>query len=1031
MTNIFKSCPLGLVIIALIFSLQISAQTTFQKQYQIGQFHHFTECVQQTDDLGYIFQGWKLDVSFPLMKMTLVKTDTLGNVEWQKDYCKCITNPPLCLSCGAASIMGGCIQQTNDGGFIMSGSADDKMLLVKTDGYGNVTWAKTYGSGSYGKYVRQTADYGYICVGYSGSNIFIVKTDASGTLQWDRAYQLSPNYNDAAMDVDQINSGDFIVTGYSTTIFNPGPSADTTTDIVLLKLNSSGTLQWIRTYGQDSESEEGHAVSKTSDGGYIVTGHTSQTGSGLSAADVFIWKFSSSDSPQFQYSYKVGGFLSLDISFGYAGQQTSDGGYALFGVTTGFGLTSISYFSNFMLKLNNIADIEFCMSYKDSVSGAPISMGYSIWNDGKQLADGGYLLGGCGILNSGIGLGHKLIKTNSYGSSGCSENTIYPTRYNFAPAAENQSPTNLATGSSDNINMFVSDPGITEETVCIFTPLIVDAGMDYSMCENTTSWLGWSPTASGGTGTYSYSWQPTTYLDDPYSANPAITPMAEGTYTYTVTVTSGSQTGTDDITITVLPAPDATLEPFENICISSDPFTISGGSPTGGNYYIDGVIGTTFNPATAGLGTHIISYILIGGNGCTDTAFQEIIVYDPNPDITPAGPYCSDDPADTLQAASPGGMWSGVGITDPYFGVFNPSVAGLGTHWIKYGFPSPCLAYDSIQITVIQAANATIYWPGLLCVFDALDTLTAYDPDGIWSGDHIVNATTGTFSPSTAGIGSHQIIYTISGQCGDADTLNVIVAGQLSATITDISPLCSNALPVTLVAVDSSGIWTGLGITNPVLGIFTPDTAGAGTHLIIYTIPGSCGDKDSTYITIYSSPALAASISNESCTGANDGSVKVTITGGTPLFEIAWDGDTSSQSGNTFNKTTLNPGEYFIAVSDSNGCKDTVTYKVLASDINCSIYIPNIFSPNGDGANDIFVVRGLRPGDVKEIKLAIYDRWGENVYISENAVEILEIGWDGKYKNKEMNTAVFAYYFKVVLNNDETVVRKGNVTIVR
>ncbi|MDD4214631.1 MAG: hypothetical protein PHR81_07440, partial [Bacteroidales bacterium] len=308
MTNIFKSCPLGLVIIALIFSLQISAQTTFQKQYQIGQFHHFTECVQQTDDLGYIFQGWKLDVSFPLMKMTLVKTDTLGNVEWQKDYCKCITNPPLCLSCGAASIMGGCIQQTNDGGFIMSGSADDKMLLVKTDGYGNVTWAKTYGSGSYGKYVRQTADYGYICVGYSGSNIFIVKTDASGTLQWDRAYQLSPNYNDAAMDVDQINSGDFIVTGYSTTIFNPGPSADTTTDIVLLKLNSSGTLQWIRTYGQDSESEEGHAVSKTSDGGYIVTGHTSQTGSGLSAADVFIWKFSSSDSPQFQYSYKVGGF---------------------------------------------------------------------------------------------------------------------------------------------------------------------------------------------------------------------------------------------------------------------------------------------------------------------------------------------------------------------------------------------------------------------------------------------------------------------------------------------------------------------------------------------------------------------------------------------------------------------------------------------------------------------------------------------------------------------------------------------------
>ncbi|TAL57928.1 MAG: gliding motility-associated C-terminal domain-containing protein, partial [Bacteroidetes bacterium] len=87
-------------------------------------------------------------------------------------------------------------------------------------------------------------------------------------------------------------------------------------------------------------------------------------------------------------------------------------------------------------------------------------------------------------------------------------------------------------------------------------------------------------------------------------------------------------------------------------------------------------------------------------------------------------------------------------------------------------------------------------------------------------------------------------------------------------------------------------------------------------------------------------------------------------------------------------------------------------------------YIPNAFSPNGDGENDIFYVRG---NCIKELTFIIYNRWGEKVFETTDP----KICWDGIYKGKPLNTAVFVYYMEATLTNGEKINRKGNISLIK
>jgi gliding motility-associated-like protein len=113
---------------------------------------------------------------------------------------------------------------------------------------------------------------------------------------------------------------------------------------------------------------------------------------------------------------------------------------------------------------------------------------------------------------------------------------------------------------------------------------------------------------------------------------------------------------------------------------------------------------------------------------------------------------------------------------------------------------------------------------------------------------------------------------------------------------------------------------------------------------------------------------------------------------------------------------------YYLYVIDEflQQSYDTVIVEV----VNCDIFIPNIFSPNNDGLNDVLYVRGE---GIAQLSFVIFNRWGEKVFETSDPHH----GWDGTFKGKQAETGVYVYMVNVTLENGQTVKRSGNVTLVR
>ncbi len=119
-----------------------------------------------------------------------------------------------------------------------------------------------------------------------------------------------------------------------------------------------------------------------------------------------------------------------------------------------------------------------------------------------------------------------------------------------------------------------------------------------------------------------------------------------------------------------------------------------------------------------------------------------------------------------------------------------------------------------------------------------------------------------------------------------------------------------------------------------------------------------------------------------------------------------------------------------MTIVDENGCKksDDVTIKVITEP---SLYIPTIFSPNGDKVNDLFNFEtGL--DIVKVISFEIYDRWGNGVYTLNNFLPSAgQFGWDGTLDGKNVNPGVFVYKIKVLSISGEEFTKTGDFTLLR
>ncbi|MBN4062495.1 gliding motility-associated C-terminal domain-containing protein, partial [Bacteroidales bacterium AH-315-I05] len=148
-----------------------------------------------------------------------------------------------------------------------------------------------------------------------------------------------------------------------------------------------------------------------------------------------------------------------------------------------------------------------------------------------------------------------------------------------------------------------------------------------------------------------------------------------------------------------------------------------------------------------------------------------------------------------------------------------------------------------------------------------------------------------------------------------------------------------------------------------------------------------------------------------------------TASGGIPAYAYDWSPVTSMDDPSSANPviSPTTTTTYIVVITDSAGCQSTDDITVTVTDPY--YFVPNVFSPNGDGIHDMLFVEGKA---LENIRFTIYDRWGEKVFESNS----LEVGWDGTYKGKEMNSTVFVYILEASLDG-QTIKENGNITLVR
>lgn len=305
---------------------------------------------------------------------------------------------------GALNEWGTSVQQTTDGGYIITGSTasygigDNDIYLIKTDQFGDTTWTKYFGgiNADNAHNVRQTSDNGYIIAGSTSSfgngllDPWLIKTNSQGDTLWTKTY--GGIEGDFFKTASQTDDGGYIAIG-TTLSFGSGLQ-----DFYLVKTNASGDSLWTKTYGGVS-ADFGDDVAQTSDGGFIVFGYTASYGSG--GDDFYIVKTNSLGDTLWTKTY--GG---NNNETGRRVIETSDGGYLLTGSTESFGSGQSDYF---LVKTNSSGDTLWTRAY----GGAGNEFGFF----SKETSDGGFItIGNSESFGSGSG-DIYLIRTNSAGDT--------------------------------------------------------------------------------------------------------------------------------------------------------------------------------------------------------------------------------------------------------------------------------------------------------------------------------------------------------------------------------------------------------------------------------------------------------------------------------------------------------------------------------------------------------------------------------------------------------------------------------------
>lgn len=420
--------------------------------------------------------------------------------------------------------------------------------------------------------------------------------------------------------------------------------------------------------------------------------------------------------------------------------------------------------------------------------------------------------------------------------------------------------------------------------------------------------------------------------------------------------------------------------------------------------------------------------VFTNANGCDSTVTLQLTVQNlPSISVTTTEVSCNSALATANVTVNPSGnysySWTGsASVTE------TATDLNGGNHTVRVGLSPTCYVEQTFTVNQQGVPVVQLTSSGPACYGMNNGSITANVSGGTlpysyqWNGVGSISETL-----SSLGAGTYVVTVTDANGCSATASTTFTVPDKLEVTIDGVQPDCyvggglltANAVGgvPSYLYVWNNGAHSGENYADP----------GSGLNYVIVTDANGCKDTASFQVEFLNGLDVDATATKTSILEGESVNLNATLNPYIPGVMYEWNNGGTTLSCLDCPNPVASPTEsttYYITITAPNGCQGVDSVFIFTK-MNCGeIFLPNIFSPNGDGENDYFAPQGRCLG--KGV-LKIFDRWGRVVYMSED----MTTGWDGTYSNKPLNTGVYIYTFSSVNLYGEAEEIKGTVTLVR
>lgn len=436
-------------------------------------------------------------------------------------------------------------------------------------------------------------------------------------------------------------------------------------------------------------------------------------------------------------------------------------------------------------------------------------------------------------------------------------------------------------------------------------------------------------------------------------------------------------------------------------------------------------------------GTYNATLTVSNNFGCRDSIVKNFIVNIFDPGVVKGDTICQEETASlsasggTSYTWTPSGSLSSANSASP---TASPSVTTIYSVAITNTL-SGCSKTLTTQVVVNPKPTANFTYSlnpcggGLYCT-DQSTGATQWN----WDFGSLQTSTVQNAYNFYSNGGNYNVSLIVSNNFGCSDTIkkSVTVGTPPPVSVSASTVLCLGGS----VKLSASGgfaySWSpASSLSSPTSATTIATPAANTTYSVDVTTTNSIGDTCHLLLTdqvsVYQISTTPVSITASPDTIVLGNSSILTVNA-SPGAVVAWSppGSINPLYGYSVTASPQVTTTY-TAVITRGPCTQNLKITVWVLDDQCSesdVYIPNTFTPNGDGQNDIMYVRGPK---ISELYFAIYNRWGEMVFETKDK----NIGWDGIYKGRQADVGVFGYYVKAKCFNGLETFRKGNITLIR